>query len=493
MRAGMESGELTSRALVEWYLGRIDSIDRSGPAINAVLEANPDALDIAAGLDRERAQGRVRGPLHGVPILLKDNMDTADRMTTTAGSLALGGSVAPEDSTVARKLREAGAVILGKTNLSEWSNFRSSHSSSGWSSRGGQSLNPYALDRSPCGSSSGSASAVSANLAPAALGTETDGSIMCPASMNGIVGLKPTVGLVSRAGIVPISASQDTAGPMARTVADAALLLGPLTGADPRDPATREGQGHADYTRFLSPDGLRGARIGVAREGFWGYNEQTDRIGEAAIQELKRLGAEVIDPADIRATGELGEAELEVLLYEFKDGLNRYLQGLGPAAPVRTLEEVIAFNERNAERAMPYFGQDLLVRSQEKGPLTEDAYLLALAVCRRRSRGEGIDAALAAHNLDALVAPTTGPAFKIDLVCGDHFLGGSSSLAAVAGYPAITVPAGFASGLPVGLTFFGPAYSEPVLLRLAHAFEQATQVRRPPRFQAPDQPPGRAL
>lgn len=490
MRSAMESGELTSRALVEWYLGRIESIDRSGPAINSILEVNPDALQIAEQLDRERADGRVRGPLHGIPILLKDNMDTADRMTTAAGSLALEGSVAEQDSAVARRLRDAGAVLLGKTNLSEWSNFRSSHSSSGWSSRGGQNLNPYALDRSPCGSSSGSASAVSANLAAAALGTETDGSIMAPASMNGIVGIKPTVGLVSRAGIVPISASQDTAGPMARTVADAALLLGALTGADPRDPTAPNGRARTDYTASLDADGLRDARIGVAREGFWGYSEQTDRIGEAAIGEMKRLGAEVIDPASIRVNREMGEAEFEVLLYEFKDGLNQYLAGLGPAAPVRNLGEVITFNERHADRVMPYFGQDILTSSHEKGPLTEEAYLRALATSKRLSREEGMDAALAEHNLDALVAPTTSPAFKIDLINGDHFLGGSSSFAAVAGYPSITVPAGFAFGLPVGMTFFGRAYSEPVLLRLAYAFEQATKVRQPPLFLAASQMSG---
>ena len=488
----MERGELTSRALVAWYLDRIEALDRSGPALHAILEENPEALAIAAALDQERAAGVVRGSLHGIPVLLKGNMDTADAMTTTAGSLALEGSRAPRDSTVAKKLREAGAVLLGKTNMSEWANFRSSQSSSGWSSRGGQARNPYVLDRSPGGSSSGSGTAVAANLAAAALGSETDGSIMCPASYNAVVGLKPTVGLISRAGIIPISASQDTAGPMTRTVEDAALLLSAVAGPDPEDPATQasEAQVHADYNPFLDREGLRGARIGIVREGCFGYNESTDKIAEAAIRELTQLGADVVDPVQVPISPEMRRMEFEVLLYEFKDGLNRCLQNLGPEMPVHSLEEVIAYNERNAALVMPYFGQDIMVKAQEKGPLTEREYLDARAGSGRLARDEGIDRAMDEHSLDALFAPTGSPAFKIDLLTGDHFTGGSAALAAVAGYPAITVPAGIALGLPVGVTFFGRAYSEPVLLRLAYAFEQGTTARRQPRFlRSEERPP----
>lgn len=480
----MQSGETTSQALVKWYLQRIETLDRNGPSLDSVLETNPDALVIAEERDQERTNGQVRGPLHGIPLLLKDNMATADNMTTTAGSLALEGCIAPHDAFLVTRLREAGSVLLGKTNLSEWANFRSSFSSSGWSSRGGQCLNPYVLDCSPCGSSSGSGVAVSANLAAAALGTETDGSIMCPSSYNGIVGIKPTVGLVSRTGIIPISASQDTAGPMARTVEDAALLLGCIAGVDPEDPVTAESEGraHDDYTQFLDPNALRGARIGVARESFWGYSEHTDRIGEAAIATIRELGAEVIDPVSLRTSQEMRDAEFEVLLYEFKDGLNRYLRWLGVQAPTQSLQELIEFNTREAVRTLPYFGQDVLLLSQQKGPLSEEGYIQARATSRRLSREEGIDAVIEEHRLDAILAPTGSPAFKIDLVNGDHFLGGSSSSAAIAGYPAITVPAGYAFGLPVGITFFGVAYSEPTLLRLSFAFEQATKVRQPPRF-----------
>ncbi len=484
LRQAMQERQTTSHALVEWYLERIERLDRHGPTLNSVIEINPDALEIAEALDEEQARGHLRGPLHGIPVLLKDNMDTADRMSTTAGSVALEGSVAPRDAFVVSRLREAGAVVLGKTNLSEWANFRSSHSSSGWSSRGGQCLNPYLLDRSPCGSSSGSGVAVSANLAAAALGTETDGSIMCPSSYNGIVGIKPTVGLVSRTGIIPISASQDTAGPMARTVEDAALLLGVLTGMDPEDPVTTESGGRAlsDYSPFLSSGDLTGLRIGVAREGFWGYSEHTDRIGEASLARLRELDADIIDPVPLRTSQQMRDAEFEVMLYEFKDGLNRYLAGLGEAAPVKGLEDIIELNAREAKRVLPYFGQDVLLLAQQKGPLTEEAYTKARATSRRLAREEGIDGVMAEHNLDAILAPTGSPAFRVDLVNGDHFLGGSSSFAAVAGYPAITVPVGYAWGLPVGITFFGGAYSEPVLLRLAFAFEQATKVRRPPHF-----------
>jgi amidase len=474
---------LTSRALTEHYLNRIDQLDRHGPCLNSVIELNPEALDLAEALDAELRERGPRGPLHGLPILLKDNLDTGDRMQTTAGSLALEGVRAAEDSFVAQRLRAAGAIILGKTNLSEWANFRSSRSSSGWSSRGGQTRNAYVLDRNPSGSSSGSAVAVAAELCAAAIGTETDGSIVSPAQTNGIVGLKPTVGLVSRGGIIPIAASQDTAGPMTRTVADAAVLLGALTGLDPRDPATAASQGRAftDYTQFLDPDGLRGARVGVARN-YFGFDERVDAIMEGAIDTLRRLGAEVIDPANVPTHAELSDAEFSVLLYEFKAGLNAYLGALGSEAPVHSLADVIAFNERHAARTMPYFGQETLIKAEAKGGLDSEEYLKAVDTCRRLARAEGLDAVLQAHRLEALIAPSGGPGWLTDHVTGDHYSGGSSPAAAVAGYPSLTVPAGFICGLPVGVSFFGAAFSEPVLLRLGYAFEQATHVRQPPRF-----------
>jgi amidase len=478
----MRSGALTAKALTEAYLRRIDAIDRRGPTLGSVIETNPDAVAIAERLDAEGKAKGPRGPLHGVPVLIKDNVDTADRMTTTAGSLALEGSIPSRDAFVAERLRAAGAVLLGKTNLSEWANFRSTHSVSGWSGRGGQCRNPYALDRNPCGSSSGSGAAVSANLCAVAVGTETDGSIVCPSTTNGLVGIKPTLGLVSRAGIIPIAHSQDTAGPMARTVADAAALLGVLAGEDPRDPVTAESRGRvADYARALDPDGLGGARVGVARNLF-GFSPRVDGLMEEALAEMKRRGAVLVDPAEVPNTKQLDDPELEVLLYEFKAGLNAYLAGLGPQAPVKSLEELIAFNERRKDAEMPYFGQELLVRAQEKGPLTTPAYVEAREKCRRLSRAEGIDAVMDQHRLDALVAPTGGPAWTIDVVNGDHYTGGSSTPAAVAGYPSVTVPAGFVFGLPVGISFFGRAWSEATLVRLAYAYEQATRHRRPPRF-----------
>jgi amidase len=481
LQQSISSGKLTARSLAEKYLARIEAIDKR--TINSVIEVNPDALAIAEQLDRERNSKGPRGPLHGIPVLIKDNIGTHDGMMTTAGSLALQGSVPPRDAFVAQKLREAGAVILGKTNLSEWANFRSTHSTSGWSGRGGQTNNPYALNRNPCGSSSGSGAAVSANLCAIAIGTETDGSIVCPANANGVVGIKPTVGLVSRAGIVPISHTQDTAGPMARTLADAAALLGALTGVDENDSATAasSGKAHSDYTRFLDANGLRGARLGVVRKAF-GFDPAVDRIMDAALAEMKRQGATLVDPADIPTWGKWHKQENEIMLYEFKADLNAYLARLGPQAPVHTLEEIIKFNEAHARQEMPYFGQELFVQAEAKGPLTSKQYLDALEQAQRLTRKEGIDAIMDQHHLDALVAPTGGPAWLTDLVDGDSFGGGSSSAAAVAGYPDITVPAGFIFGLPVGISFFGRAWSEPTLIRIAYAFEQATKVRKPPKF-----------
>jgi amidase len=479
----MRSGAYTARSIAERLLTRIDEIDRRGPAVNSIIELNPDALAIADGCDQERRAGRVRGPLHGIPILLKDNIDTADKMHTSAGSLALAESVASRDAFLVERLRDAGAVILGKTNLSEWANFRSTHSTSGWSGRGGQTKNPYVLDRNPCGSSSGSGVAVSANLAPLAVGTETDGSIVCPASACGIVGIKPTLGLVSRAGVIPIAHTQDTAGPMARTVADAAVLLGVLAGVDPRDRATAASRGRSqtEYTRFLDAAGLRGARIGVARN-FFGFSDAVDRVMTEAVAAMKSAGAILVDPANIPTKGKFDDSEFEVLLYEFKADLNAYLAGLGSRAPATSLADLIAFNERNRGREMPFFGQEIFVMAQKKGPLTTRAYRLALAKNRRLSRTEGIDAVVAKHRLDAIVAPTGSPAWPTDLLNGDHFTGGSSTMAAVAGYPSVTIPAGYVHGLPVGISFFASAYSEPTLIKLAHALEQTLKARKAPRF-----------
>jgi amidase len=491
----MESGKDTARSLVQKYFARIEAIDRRGPALHSVIETNPDALAIADRLDAERKSKGPRGPLHGIPILLKDNIATADRMTTTAGSLALDGSIPPKDAFIVERLRAAGAVILGKTNLSEWANFRSTHSSSGWSGRGGQTKNPYALDRSPSGSSSGSGTAAAASLCAVAIGTETDGSIVSPSNNNGLVGIKPTLGLLSRSGIVPIAHSQDTPGPMARTVADAAVVLGGMAGSDPSDPATTEDGGSpatpghlpapVDYSRFLDARGLKGARIGVVRNKLFGYSPAADRIAEQAIADMKAQGAVIVDPANIPTLGKFGDTEFDVLLYEFKADLNKYLSALGPRAPMHSLAEIIAFNDAHKDQELPFFGQEIMTMAEKKGPLTEQKYLQALAKNRRLSRALGIDAVMRTHNLDALVAPTSAPAWLIDLVNGDSSGGDASTpstVAAVAGYPHITVPAGQFRGLPVGISFFGRAWSEPTLIKLAYAYEQTTKQRRPPTF-----------
>jgi amidase len=484
LQEGMRSGRDTAKSIAERYLARMDAIDKSGPAINAVIERNPDAIKIAEERDAERKAGRVRGPLHGIPVLIKDNIDTADRMRTSAGSLALAESIAPRDAFIAARLREAGAVILGKTNLSEWANFRSTRSTSGWSGRGGQTKNPYVLDRNPCGSSSGTGASISANLAAVGIGTETDGSIVCPSSTNGLVGIKPTVGLVSRSGIIPISHSQDTAGPMARTVADAAALLAVLSGPDPRDSATAESRGKVvgSYASVLNPAALKGVRIGVARN-FFGFSTAVDRIMDEAIAAMKSAGAVIVDPANITTSGKFDDAEGEVMNFEFKTDLNAYLAALGPSAPHKTLADLIAFNDKNADREMPYFGQEQFIRAQAKGPLTSPAYKAAREKCLRLSRTEGIDATLTKHRVAAIVAPTGGPAWPTDLINGDHFTGSSSTPAAVSGYPSVTVPAGYIHGLPVGISFIGPQWSDGMLVGLAYAFEQATKVRRAPRFE----------
>jgi amidase len=482
LQDGMSSGKYTAHSIAQKYLDRIAEIDKQGPAINAVIEVNPDALSIADSLDEERKSKGARGLLHGVPVLIKDNIGTADRMMTTAGSLSLSGFTPTKDSGVARRLRAAGAVILGKTNLSEWANFRSNHSSSGWSGRGGQTRNPYATDRNPCGSSSGSGAAASANLAAITIGTETDGSIVCPSSANGVVGIKPTVGLVSRAGIIPISHSQDTAGPICRTVADAAALLSTIAGVDPDDAATKAPGRKAflDYTKFLDRGGLRGARIGVVRKLFF-FPEKLDPVMKNALDAMKSEGAILVDPVVIETLGKFDSSENTVLQYEFKADMRAYFAQF-PNSPMHSLKDIIEFNERNYDKELLYFGQEVMIESEKRGPLTDKAYLDALEKNHRLSRQEGIDAVMDKYKLDALVAPTGGPAWVIDLLNGDHDTGGSSSPAAVAGYPNINVPAGFIFGMPVGISFFGRAWSEPVLIKIACAFEQTTRVRKAPQF-----------
>ncbi len=480
LQAKMQSGDMSAKEIANAYIRRISNVDRE---LNSVIEVNPDAMAIAESLDRERKAGRVRSALHGIPVLLKDNIDTADKMKTTAGSLALLEAPVPkQDAFLAKQLRDAGAVILGKTNLSEWANFRSTNSSSGWSGRGGQTHNPYVLERNPCGSSSGTGAAISANLAAVGIGTETDGSIVCPASNCGLVGIKPTLGLISRSGVIPIAHSQDTAGPMTRTVSDAAILLSFLTQTDAQDSATGQNARKAqrDYQKYLDKKGLAGTRIGVARQ-FWGKNARLDKLMDGALEAMKSEGATLVD-VQIPTLGKFSDAEFEVLLYEFKTDLNKYLAGRN--SPYKTLKDLIAFNEQNRQREMPHFGQEIFERAEKKGPLSERAYRLALQKCKNMSQVQGIDAVMAKSKLDALVAPTNGPIWLIDLIngdCGSSYID-SSTIAAVAGYPSITVPAGLVEELPVGISFFGKAYSEPKLIAIAYSFEQATKARRAPKF-----------
>jgi len=479
----MASGERSAVEITELYLERIATLDRDGPRLRSIIETNPEALEVARQLDEERASGTVRGPLHGIPIVLKDNIDTADGMTTTAGSFALEGHIAAQDSGVAAKLRAAGAILLAKANLSEWANIRSTHSSSGWSGRGGQCGNAYAIDRNPCGSSSGSGASVSANFCAGAIGTETNGSVVCPSSVNGVVGIKPTVGLVSRAGIIPIAHTQDTAGPMTRSVADGAAILSALAGADPRDSMTGaaarfEG---TDYTQYLDANGLRGARIGIERSHF-GNHPVVDALMEDAIQAMSEAGATIVDNTVIETRSEFSPPSFQILLYELKADLAAYLEMSGRPNGMATLADVIAFNEQNADREMPYFGQEIFLMAEEKGDLTSREYLDALRTAGELSRAQGIDAVMETHNLDAIVAPTTGPAWKTDLVTDGGSSYGSSGSAAISGYPSITVPNGYVFGMPAGILFFGRQWSEDVLIRLAYSYEQETLHRRAARM-----------
>lgn len=484
LRAGLDSGRFTSQQLVQMYSQRIADIDKQGPAINAVIEMNPDAMALAEKADQERKSGGVRGPMHGIPLLIKDNIATGDKMSTSAGSLALKDAKSPKDSFVAAQLRKAGAIILGKTNLSEWANLRSSHSSSGWSGRGGQTKCPYALDRNPSGSSSGTGAAVSANECPVGIGSETDGSIVSPACSNGLVGIKPTVGLIGRTGIIPISHTQDTAGPMSRTVADAAALLTVLAAVDPDDAAGKTSAGkEQDYLRALDPNGLKGARLGVLRK-YAGESIKVDALFADALKVLKEAGAEVIDPVEVATLGKFEDQEFQVLLYEFKADLAAYFQWFGPTSPLKSLADAIDFNNKHAAEEMPYFGQELFLKADEKGPLTTPDYLKALADCRKLSRAEGIDATMAKHKLDAIICPTGTAAWPTDLVNGDGGYPSSSTLAAVAGYPHVTLPMGYVLGMPVGISFFGRAWSEASLIKYAYAYEQKTKWRKAPKFLA---------
>ena len=481
LQKAIKEGSETSESITVKYLRRIEEIDGKGPTLRSVIETNPEAVDIARKLDEERRNAGARGPMHGIPVLIKDNVDTGDRMMTTAGSLAMVGHYAKNDAFVVAQLRKAGAVILGKTNLSEWANFRSTRSSSGWSGRGGQCKNPYALDRNPCGSSAGSGAAASASLCAVAVGTETDGSIVCPSTTCGLVGIKPTLGMVSRSGIIPIAHSQDTAGPMARTVSDAVLLLNALKGKDSSDPLQLGYKAANDYSLALANNGLKGARIGVARQ-FFGFHEKVDAIMEEVIVALKGLGAEVVDPADMDSVGKYDNSEWEVLLYEFKADLNKYLAGTSNKLEPKSLKDLIRINEEIADQSMPFFGQEIFHMAQEKGPLSDKAYKDALSNSVKQSREQGIDKLMNEHKLDAILAPTGSPGWKTDHINGDHYMGGSSSPAAVSGYPNITVPAGFYGGMPVGVSFFGRAWSEAVLIKIAYAFEQETKIRRAPTF-----------
>jgi len=481
LQSKMKSRELTAKAITEFYLKKIDELDKDGPTINSVIELNPDALTIATQLDKERSENKIRGPLHGIPVLIKDNIDTADKMLTTAGSIALEGNHATKDAFIISKLREAGAVLLGKTNLSEWANFRSNRSSSGWSSRGGQTRNPYALERNPCGSSSGSGAAVSANLCAVAIGTETNGSILCPSSINGVVGIKPTVGLWSRSGIIPISATQDTAGPMARSVTDAAILLGALTGIDENDVVTKSSEGKAenDYSKYLDANGLQGKRIGIEKS-YLKNHEGVDVLLQKAIGQLKSNGAEIVEVDFLKSVKGIWEDEFTVLQFEFKDGLNKYLKKAG--GKVKSLKELIEFNKQNEAKAMPYFKQDILETSEAKGDLNTKEYKDALKHILTVTRN-GINDMMNKEKLDAISGPSFGPSWCTDWINGDYGTGyGFSGPAAIAGYPHITVPMGFVFGLPIGLSFFGKAYSEGELIKIAFAYEQASKNRKPPLF-----------
>lgn len=481
LQQGYKDGKFTIADVVKAYLERIDAIDKNGPQLNSIIVINPDALQIATELDKEMTDGNPRGPLHGIPIILKDNIDTRDKMATTAGAIALRNSYPRNDSWVAKKLKEAGAIIIAKSNLSEWANFRASISSSGWSGIGGQTKNPYVLDRNPCGSSSGSGVAVSANLCALAIGTETDGSIVCPSNNNGIVGLKPTVGLISRSGIIPISFTQDTPGPMGRTVEDVAISLGILTGIDSTDSKTLNSAGNyqTDYTQYLKKDGLKGKRIGLLKASM-GFHYKVDTLMDQTVAYLKSQGAEVIE-LEFVLPAEVEKAELQVLFYEFKDGLNKYFQSLGNEAPVKSLSELIAFNKSDSTE-LRYFDQKLLETAEAKGDLESPEYKEALATILKGTREEGIDKLMNKYSLDAIMVPTGSPAWKTDLIDGDHFMGGNSSFAAIAGYPNITVPMGFIDELPVGVSFFGRAWSEPLLLEIAYSFEQGTKIRKAPKY-----------